>query len=188
MKENMKYLIGLLIAIVVIIFIIIKLLTGGGGGVVQKPAPLSDYADTDTTMRYTVQNPTQATETHREIQITVGQDSSEIVIYKGYNGSVLSRKTYPMTEAAYRDFLRGLMISGDYTNGNPDKALRDESGYCAAGDRFVYEIVDGSGDVKQHFWSTSCGEKTFRGNIPIVQSMFQQQIPDYDTLTENIIL
>jgi hypothetical protein len=184
----MKYLIGLLVTIVVIIFIIIKLLTGGGGGVAQKPAPLSDYADMDTTMRYTVQNPTQATETHREIQITVGRDSSEIIIYKGYNSDVLTRKTYPMTEAAYSDFLRGLMISGGYTDGNPDKSLSDESGYCSTGDRYVYEVVDGSGDVKQHFWSTSCGEKTFRGNVPVVQEMFQAQIPDYDTMTDDIIL
>lgn len=184
----MKFLIGLVVAIAVIIFIIIKLLSGGGGQAPQPKPQLESYAGTDTTMRMTIENPTQSPQTHREIQITVGNDDASLVVYKGYQQDVVRSKSYPMDTAAYRDFLRGLRLTGHYTDGNDNPDLRDEHGYCATGDRYVYEIIDGDGNAIQHYWSTSCGIKTFKGNINAVQELFQKQIPAYDDLTDDVDL
>ncbi len=174
----MRYLIGLVLAIVVIIFIIIRLLSGGGGE--TKQTLLEDYSMTDTTMRYVIDNPTQASQTHNQVEIVVGRSDATITVYQGYEGSVVRTKTYPMNTLAYRDFLRALRLTGHYTVGNDDPNFKDESGYCGLGNRFIYEIVDGSGTVIQHFWSTTCGEKTFRGEAAKVASLFKKQIPDYN--------
>jgi len=185
----MRYLIGLLITIAVIIFIIIRLLAGGGSppsGVHN--SDLVSLADTDSVVRMTVSNPVQAAETHREIQITVGQDSTDFVLYRGYDGSVVRSKSYEMNKASYSDFLHALQVSGNYTKGNDDPALADEHGYCATGDRYTYEIIDGDGNVDQHYWSTDCGSKTFGGDADTVQKLFQLQVPDYFDLTGDVEL
>lgn len=183
----MRYLIGLLVAIAVIIFIIIRLLTGGGSPA-PKATDLVGLADTDSVVRMTLSNPVQAASTHREIQITVGRDATDFVLYKGYNGDVVRSKTYDMNQASYSDFLHALEISGHFTKGNDDPAFADEHGYCATGDRYVYEIIDGDGTVKQHYWSTGCGPKTFRGDADTVQKLFQLQVPDYFDLTGDVEL
>jgi len=172
----------------VIIFIIIRLLTGGSPAPGTQNSDLVSLADTDAVVRMTVSNPVQAAETHREIQITVGQNSTDFVLYRGYEGDVVRSKTYEMNQASYSDFLHALQISGDYTNGNDDPALVDEHGYCAIGDRYTYEIIDGDGNVDQHYWSTDCGPKTFRGDADTVQKLFQLQVPDYFDLTADVEL
>lgn len=186
----MKYLIGLILTIAVIIFIIIKLLTGGGGGgAPSSPPDLTSYADTDTTMRFTIQNPVQNSDTHREIQITVGKDDANLTVYRGYGGDVVRSKSYPMNSTAYSDFLHALKISGGYMNGDTDPKHRDERGYCATGDRFIYEIVDGNGNVIQHYWTTSCGgPHTYQGDDKVTQQLFELQIPDYEDLTNDVDL
>jgi hypothetical protein len=55
----MRYLIGVILAIVVIIFVIIKLLSGGGSDTTKQAPDLISYANTDTSVRYTIDNPVQ---------------------------------------------------------------------------------------------------------------------------------
>lgn len=183
----MRYLIGLAVAIAVIIFIIIRLLSGGGSSAPGSGATdLLGLADTDSVVRLTISNPVQAASTHREIQITVGREATDFTLYKGYDGDVIRTKSYDMNEASYSDFLHALQVSGNYTKGNDDPAFADEHGYCATGDRYVYEIIDADGNVDQHYWSTSCGPKTFRGDADEVQKLFQLQVPDYFELTTDV--
>ena len=182
----MRYLIGLLITIAVIIFIIIRLLSGGSDTPGQPVPELADYASTDTVVRMIVANSVQAIDMHRRVEITVGRDSAEFVLFRGYDGEELNSKRYGMNEQAYESFLRALDISGRYTEGNPDPDLEDERGYCAIGSRYVFEIVDGDGEVIQHYWSTSCGPKTFDGDTDTVRQLFELQIPDYDDLLDDV--
>jgi hypothetical protein len=79
-----------------------------------------------------------------------------------------------------------LQHSGGYTLGNNDPALRDERGYCATGNRYSYDIVSGDGDRLQHYWSTSCSQKTFKGLPEIVRNLFTAQIPNFDDYTADI--
>lgn len=180
----MRYLIGLILCILVIIFIIIKLLGGGGSDNTQQvPKSLMSYADTGTTVRYTMDNPIQAPQNHRSIIITVGNVDANLTITKGFDGEIISSKNFDNTVNSYSNFLAGLQRSGNFTHGNSDPKFADQSGYCATGNRYSYDIISPEGTVVQHFWSTSCGVKTFEGNINIVQRLFQAQIPDFNSLT-----
>ncbi len=182
----MRYLIGLLITIAVIIFVIIRLLTGGGGEPKITAPQLASYADTDTIVRLSITNSIQAAKEHRIVEITVGRDATNFVLYKGYDRDVVRAKTYEMSSDAYRDFLRGLDLTGGYTKGNDDTALRDDHGYCALGSHTVYEIINPDGKTTQYYWSTSCGQKTFKGDVDAVQELFIKQVPDYYALTSDV--
>ncbi len=183
----MRYLIGLIIAIAVIIFVIIRLLIGGGSNTPQvTPATLANYADSDTTVRYSIDNPVQAGENHRDIIIVVGDSSATITVTKGYQGEVLNSESYPTSVEAYRTFLLALDHSANFTKGNSNPAYKDERGYCATGNRYSYDIVDGDGKEIQHFWSTSCKDKTFQGDVGITQQLFQAQIPNFADLVQSV--
>jgi hypothetical protein len=184
----MKYLIGLLLAIFVIIFVIIKLLSGGSDTPKNAPRQLSSYANTDTTVRYVIDNPVQSNDGHRDIIVTVGRDQATLTITKGYQGEVISSKSYNNNEESYRNFLMALDRTAGYTLGDNSNLLKDERGYCGVGERFSYDIVDGSGSEIQHLWSTSCKQKTYKGNVGVTSQLFELQIPDYDNLVSDVVL
>jgi hypothetical protein len=175
----MRYLIGILLFIFLIIFVIIKLLSGGSSEKPAVPPSLASYAGTSTTVRYTSDNPVQAAENHRTASIEVGNTAATLTITKGYDGEVMLTKSYPMSTEGYETFLLSLQRTAGFTLGNDDADVRDERGYCANGYRYGYDIIDGGGSTIQHFWSTSCKEKTFNGLPDAVRRLFLAQIPDY---------
>jgi hypothetical protein len=182
----MRYLIGLVVFILLVIFVIIKLLSGGSSDKTELPPSLASYANTSTTVRYTIDNPTQASETHRDIIIEVGSNVATLTVTKGYEGEIVRTQSYNMNSNAYADFLLALDRSGGYTLGNTDKKVADERGYCATGNRYIYEIIDGSGNKVQHLWSTSCKEKTFKGLPKVVNELFEKQIPNFGDLVDDV--
>jgi hypothetical protein len=178
----MKYFFGFLASIGLIILTIVLIVRGFSGGndkKVNAPAPLLDYANTSVEMQYTLDGPVNADQEHKAVRITVGQDESTIEILSGYNDDVVNAKTYSNNQAAYSEFLRALDIAG-YTKGNTDASLKDERGYCPAGYRYSFDIVDGS-STKQHFWTTSCGSSSgnFKGKSNAIRALFEKQVPDY---------
>jgi hypothetical protein len=182
----MRYLIGVLVFIFLLIFLIIKLLSGGSGQKQPLPPSLVSYATTDTTVRYIIDNPTQNDKTHRDIIITVGQDAATLTITGGYNGNIISSRSFDSNPNSYAAFLSGLDKTGQYTKGNTDSRYVDERGYCANGNRYSYDIVNGDGKRIQHLWSTTCGVKTFKGQPEEVSRLFRQQIPNFDDLTHDV--
>lgn len=181
----MRYIIGFLLSIAVLIFIFVLIFRGGG----EEAAPeaqkkLIDYANTSIVVELTTDGPVSADQTHRVIRTTVGRDESTLDYMQGYEGTVLQARTYANNQTSYASFLSALEIAG-YTQGNKDKALGDERGYCPEGYRYIYEIKDGARSI-QRFWSTSCGgAKTFNGKSDVVRNLFQRQIPDYGRLTRD---
>lgn len=181
----MRYFGGFLIAVGIIIVVLILIFRGGGPE--QKPLFLPDYAPTAAVAQYTIDGSVSNPETHRQIQITVGNSSAVLTVIKGYQGEVVRSQTYPMDQAAYEAFLYALQRSG-YTEGDNDQKLADERGYCPTGQRYIYEMLNGDKQLLR-YWSTSCGStKTFKGNDAIVRRLFIKQIPDYDTLTSSVNL
>jgi len=178
----MKYFFGFLASvglIILTIVLIVRSFSGGKDKDVNVPAPLIDYANTSVEMQYTIDGPINSDEKHKALRITVGQDMTTIESLSGYNQNVTASKTYNNNQASYSEFLRALDLAG-YTKGNTDASLKDERGYCPAGYRYNFDIVDGS-DNKQHFWTTSCGsgQGNFKGKSRAIISLFQQQAPDY---------
>ncbi|MCA9344080.1 MAG: hypothetical protein H6793_01365 [Candidatus Nomurabacteria bacterium] len=153
---------------------------------VNRETNITNYADTNTVVRFTQEGKINAREEHRVLQITIGQTERTAVIYDGYQGNVLKSQTLLNDRDAYKAFLAGLQNSG-FTK--PKVATRNvvPLGACPNGKRYHYDIINGS-DTKQSLWSTSCNSArgTFGGNVSNVQTLFQNQIPDYSTFIQGV--
>jgi hypothetical protein len=185
----MRYIIGFLISIGLVILLFVLIFRGG-----SDPAPtpgaarrLVDYANTSTVVRLTEDYPVNSNQVHRKIVTTVGRDQITFTIESGYEGDVLRTQTYPNNPTAYANFLRALQING-YNVAEDNAALRDERGYCATGQRYIFETKNGDQNVMRT-WSTSCGNiGTFKGKSSQVRDLFRRQVPDYSRLTSGIQL
>jgi hypothetical protein len=184
----MRYFIGFLITIGLAIVLIVLLFTGGGGSKKPKTTKaLADYAFSDSVVRLTIDGPITADQTHQAVRITVGQEDTIYEQVQGYQGTVVNQQSYASNQNSYSNFLYALGHAG-FTRGDPSKVLANEKGYCPLGSRYVFELID-SGNTIQRYWGTSCGNpKTYKGNLNLTLSLFKAQVPDYNTLTENLNL
>lgn len=176
----MKYFFGFLVSLGLIILVFILVLRGfsGGPGETDKD-PLADYSTSDTLVRLTVDGRIISDQEHRAYQITIGRSEVRLEALRGYEYETIMTKTYENNQESYYSFLRALDIAG-FDKGNDDDANDDERGVCADGQRFVYEIIDGTSQ-EQRYWSTSCGGGgTFKGNAAAVRLLFEKQIPAKD--------
>ena len=175
----MRYFIGLLIAIGLIVLVFV-LIFKNVGGKTSVPKPLVDYAYTDTVMRFTTEGPVTADQDYQSMQISVSQSDTQFIVYQGYQGTISFQEDFASNPIAYANFLRALDING-YTKGNTGPSVQtDERGYCALGERYIYEVVNDNGQDAQRFWSTSCGgEGTYKGSVANVIALFENQIPNF---------
>jgi hypothetical protein len=184
-----RYFIGFIVTIGLIVLLIVLLFSGGSKPkATVTPKTLTSYANTDATVRLTIDGPINAQQTHNQVQITVDREDAQFALLQGYNGSVIKSQTYANTENAYDAFLHALEHAG-FTEGNTASGLSDESGYCPTGDRYIFELMNNDQDLER-YWTTSCGgtPKTFGGKLNLNLTLFEQQIPTYQNLvgTANI--
>lgn len=185
-----RYFIGFLLAvglIVVVIILIIRGLSSGPQKSAPKPVDLMSYAGTSASVRLTLDSPVTALQTHNDAIMDVSSSESVLTVTKGYDGSVLRKKTYPMTVTAFAAFLRSLSLNG-FTEGDNSAALKDERGHCAQGQRAIYELIDESDNDVLRYWHSTCGSGSLRGNPVVLQQLFISQFPDYDKLVANTAL
>lgn len=188
-NRQWRYIIGFLLVIVLLGLIIFMIVHHGNGGrPAQVPGAqrsLVSYASDDTAaVTETIVGPIVAPQNHTEINITVTNTSTIADAIVGYNGNVANSRTYPMTNAAFTEFLSAL-DKLKFTSGNTDSALANDQGYCPGGQRYIFTINDGSKRI-QRFWATSCGgTKTYHGDLYRTVLLFQNQVPDYTMLTTN---
>lgn len=177
----MKYFFGLLACIGLIVLVFVLVLRGfsGGKSTPKEQIVLSDYANTSSSMHMTVDGPIVAEQDHEAYRIIVSRDETRIDALKGYEYTTIESHTYANNQESYANFLRALDIAG-FTMGNKDSANKDERGQCAAGDRFIFEIKNGSSNV-QRLWAASCkGAGTFKGATGEVKQLFDAQVPRAD--------
>ena len=182
----MKYFIGVLASIALVILVIFLVIRGFSGN--DKPQveakPLISYAQTDTTVRLTVDGPVVANQEHNAYQITVGREQTTMDTYVGYDQEVLQTNTYDNNAESYANFLRALDLAG-FSKGDTESDT-DPRGTCATGNRYVLEIINGTNEV-QSFWTTSCKIRgTFQGNIEQVSNLFRNQVPDYSKMVRGL--
>jgi hypothetical protein len=184
----MRYFIGFLITIGLIILLIVLLFTGGGGSNPKKPKTtkaLTDYASTDAVVRLTIDGPIVADQNHQAVQITAGQDDVTYSQVQGYQGTVANQQSFVNNQNAYSNLLYALGHAG-FTKGDNSKVLANEKGYCATGNRYIFELIDNGTDIER-YWATSCGgTKTYQGNLNLTLTIFKAQVPGYNTLTQNL--
>jgi hypothetical protein len=182
-----RYFVGFLLAvglIVVVVVLIIHALTSHKG---PTPLDLPSYANSDVEVQLTIDSPVTSPDTHHDIIMTVGSTQSTLQVTQGYDNNIVSMKSYPMTPNAYNVFLHALELN-NFTKGNTNPADANETGHCATGDRYIFEVLDGSNNDLERFWSTSCGSGTFSGDPSLIKQLFTSQFSDYGTQTQGISL
>jgi hypothetical protein len=183
----MRYFFGFLLAIGLIVLVFVLIFKGFHHTSAPKnQLNLTNYVQTDTAVRYTLDGPITADQKHVGIRITVNNISATIETYHGYGKTVTQTKTYINTQESYANFLRALQLAG-YTSGSTDPKKTDERGFCPLGNRYIFEVVNRGEDL-QRFWFSSCGQGTFRGKSPLVRTLFRQQVPDYDATVTGLNL
>lgn len=185
----MRYFIGFLITIGLVILLIFLLFHGGGTPPKVKVTPktLVSYASTNAEARLTIDGPVNADQLHQQIRITVNSTEVTYEQIQGYDGSVVNQQQFTSGQSAYDVFLHALNHAG-FTLGNNAKSLSDERGYCALGDRYIFELRQDGKDIER-YWATTCGKpKTYLGSLGLTLSLFQKQVPGYNDLTQNIQL
>jgi hypothetical protein len=184
----MRYFIGFLVTIGLIIILIILLFHGGGKSKVPATAKsLTSYAATDAEVSMTIDGPVNAASEHEQVRVTVNRDNVTYQHIKGYDGQVVDTQIFANTENSYDVFLHALLHAG-FTKGDSNKALQDERGYCATGDRYIFELNQDN-DNLERYWASSCGSpKTYLGALNLTLTLFQAQVPGYQNLTSGIQL
>lgn len=129
-----------------------------------------------------IDGPVNAPSDHNQVQIVINNSSITLNVFKGYNDTVVKSRVYPNTEASFHVFLRSLEVA-QFTNGVNDPNLKQASGYCPLGDRYIFTFND-AGQQKQRYWATGCGDKhTFNGDLNLTRTLFTKQVEDYSSLT-----
>ncbi len=183
----MRYFLAFLVTLGLILVLFTLLFHGGSKPKTPAGKPLSSYATTDAVVRMTIDGPINADQSHQAIRITVGRDDVTYEQLQGYQGNVIKVQTYPNNGDAYVNFLLALSHAG-YTLGDKSAALKDERGYCPLGDRYIFELTQQDQEIER-YWATSCGKpKTYLGAFGLTTDLFKAQVPDYNSLDQNIAL
>jgi hypothetical protein len=182
----MRYFVAFMIALGLLFLVVFLLFHSGSKPKVQlTPKTLDSYATTDAEAVLTIDGPINAAQNHQQVRITVSRDDVTFEQLQGYDGNVVNMQSYANTENAYTVFLFSLAHAG-FTKGDNNPALSDERGFCALGDRFIFQLQQDGQDIER-YWSTSCGNsKTYLGSPSLTINLFQAQVPDYSKLTQDI--
>lgn len=172
--------------------ILVNLFVGG-----KKPTPINtvqvkplpEYAATDATVSFTTDGIINGDEMHRAIRITISSNQRTLDVLQGYNPSVIQSKSFVNNQEAYDVFLRAISNSGFLVKTKNSKAVTDERGLCPLGFRYILDLNQ-DGDDLSRLWASSCGSKigNSAGSIPTISELFQDQIPNYDNLVNQVNL
>jgi hypothetical protein len=151
-----------------------------------KSVAMSDYANTNASVSFTINGFTTGDESHRIIKITINNQSRMIEILSGYQGNVINSSTTPNNVAAFQAFLAGLQTEGYNLQRKDSVSLL---GQCPLGDQDIFD-TSGISNVPSELWTTTCSasDGTFAGDFGNVQQLFQNQIPDYGDFVAGVTL
>jgi hypothetical protein len=182
-----RYFFGLLLVVALLILLIVLIVHGGGKPKVPTSSrTLDSYSNTSATVSMEIDGPINAQSEHDQLLVTIGSNSATLQVMQGYNGNVTKTDNYANTQAAYDAFLHALEYAG-FTEGSTASNLSDDSGYCPLGDRYVFELQQNGSSIER-YWTTNCSgtPHSFAGNVGLVTTLFQNQIPGYSTDVESL--
>jgi predicted PurR-regulated permease PerM len=182
-----RYLLGFTALGVLLIALIILIISGGSKTNKTLPKTLDSYSNTDAEVSLTIVGPITADQLHQSINITISNSTSTYEQLQGYQGQVTNLQTFPNNVNSFTEFLFALERAG-FTDGNKSTALQNDQGYCPLGDRYIFELTQDNQQLER-YWSTNCGgTQTYLGQLDLTLSLFQNQIPNYSTLSGSVAL
>jgi hypothetical protein len=189
MKRMLLFL-GFLLGIVLLLIVIFGL-TGRKSSnktddvvTATKVFDIDDYADRDSYVKQYLAGPIVGDDEHNEVWITVTPNSRTIDIIQGYQGKVISSKTYANNRAAYEDFLYAL---GKQNYGKTKETKLVKEGSCATGQLYTFQTYDSSKLVSD-VWAGSCTKGNSSGITNKILNLFKAQITDYQEMTSDLNL
>jgi hypothetical protein len=181
-----RYFIAALAFIGLAVLLIILLFSGHGGSKTAPPKPLDlvSYANTNAEVELIVDGPIVAPQNHNSAVTIVNQNSITFNLVQGYNGNIVASKVYNNSQNSYRNFLYAIYYAG-FTS-QIKSTYASDIGLCSTGDRYDFYLIN-NGQTLFHSWTTNCSGsgRTFNGSLALMQGLFQGQVPDLETLTEN---
>ncbi|MDQ3093744.1 MAG: hypothetical protein M3Q70_01020 [bacterium] len=154
--------------------------------VVEPQDKLDDYNRPGVIISFELQGPVVAETEHTSYKIIVGRSERIMQVMRGYSGTVEREQRYTNDEASYAVFLKSIAAAGFDAKNNSTQ--NDERGACPLGRRYIYTINDNGMDALRT-WNTSCGQELGTSEAgTVIRTLFQKQIPDFNTLTQNTTL
>lgn len=187
----MRYFFGFIIFLLLVVVGLIFIFSGHKSTPKKAKTPvvmtLPDYAQTNAQVSMTIDGPVNGEDAHRAIRVSVGRDTRTLDIIQGYSGRVIDTHTFMNTSDAYDVFLRAINTGGFSLPLKKPTGPNDSRGQCPEGTRDTFKLTQGD-HILKNLWTSNCGRGNFGGNPDLVQSLFQRQITDYDTLTSGVQL
>lgn len=187
MNSGVRYFLTTFAVIILLIIGIVWIVRSGGPdsrSASNSAIQLQDYTEKPgVALETNVEGPINAPENHRTIRVTITSLTRQIDIIAGYQGEVISTKTYDNNQQAFEAFSAALARAG-FTQNRVVPSNNSES-ICASGSRTHYRIMQDNAYVMNN-WTASCTQGTFGGDAVATNRLFQLQIPDYNAITKNI--
>jgi hypothetical protein len=182
-------LLAVFIGIIVFIVILVALLGHGKKTPTAHQTPLPEYAGTNATVSFTTDGIVNNDSLHRSIRVTVSNSSITLDVLQGYNPQVIQSNTFQNNQEAYSVFLKAINNAGFMLKSKSTKVSPDPAGQCPLGFRYILNLNQDDQDIS-NTWTSSCGAKTGTSlaSLSLVQTLFQYQVPNYQSLVSNINL
>ena len=184
-KRNIPFFFGIGLAIILVIVVLYLIFHHGPA---PKPTtPMAAYANNPTAqVAMLIDGPVNAPSLHNQVQVVINNYSTTINVFQGYNDKVVASKVYANDVASFHVFLRSLEYAG-FERGRNNPHLSQASGYCPTGDRYIFSF-DVNNTQKERRWIDTCNgdPHTFYGDLNLTLTLFQNQVPDYSSLTSGL--
>jgi hypothetical protein len=194
LKNWMVYGIGVVLFIIIVIVLIVVFARRDNVPDPQRPEQARDVShlekakESGSSATFTTRGEVVDEERHRMIEISISATERKVEVLSGYDQQVLKSQTYPNTQAAYEAFLDALN-GAKFTDGKPQREKLSEKAACPLGLHYEYKVTSPSSE-EHRLWATSCSraDGTFNGNGSMVRTLFQNQIPDYGKIVDDVRL
>ena len=184
MRSINRYFYGLVLAVLLIVLIAV-FSSKSGSNPVANDLP-SNYAEKNSYVELYVRGPITSDQTHNDASITVSANSVTMNNYVGYNGKISDSRTYSNTQNSYFNFLKALDLQS-FMASDQKNIGSSPIGRCSFGNVYEFQLYN-DGNKVQDLWSSNCNgvPGDYKGNISNTLDLFKSQVPDFDTLSQEL--
>lgn len=152
------------------------------------PASITNYDDSSSSVSFITFGNLVANSQRTAVRITVTSANVDISILNGYQETVVNSESFANNLVAYKEFLSNLNANKFLTS---KKTNLQEASACPSGETYEMILTNNLQTVSD-LWDDNCNtgvDGTFAGNgqqnVFAIQTLFENQIPNYPDFTSN---